>query len=163
MEEFVCAASVQLSSPLLSMILQEARGQRQKGSLVEPEVHSPPFIRCKRTFTCLQICQVLHLLWQHEAVFQALHAAYADHEGVIGSLMPILLILDVQSIGPSARHRPHDVRCSHATLQRLFSGQFPRCKRCQQFLSARLWLRRAGAASNQSASTTHDLRARKPR
>ena len=51
MEEFVCAASVQLSSPLLSMILQEARGQRQKGSLVEPEVHSPPFIRCKRTFT----------------------------------------------------------------------------------------------------------------
>eukprot|EP00439_Symbiodinium_sp_Y106_P061855 s1206_g9.t1 len=61
MEEFVCAASVQLSSPLLSMILQEARGQRQKGSLVEPEV--------------------LHLLWQHEAVFQALHAAYADHEG----------------------------------------------------------------------------------
>ncbi|CAE7611913.1 unnamed protein product [Symbiodinium sp. CCMP2456] len=41
--------------------MEEARGQRQKGSLVEPEV--------------------LHLLWQHEAVFQELHAAYADHEG----------------------------------------------------------------------------------
>ena len=68
--------------------LQEARGQRQKGSLVEPEVHSPqrePFIHCKRSLQFVQICQVLHLLWQHEAVFQALHAAYADHEGAIGS------------------------------------------------------------------------------